>query len=129
MELTSFISTALEIGMTPALLLMFAWYFLKRDKCRDKQIADLIETFKEREKIVLAEGTRREELMRQESERREKIILDSAERRESNLMKTIDGFSGSIEKISDTMDEIKKAFLQMEFRLRTVEENRKGGGS
>ena len=136
MEYTALLGKIIEIGITPALLIVFVLYFLKREGRREEQQEDQLvkrderwqkeletsnASFKELVNVLLAEGTRREEIMRSEAEKREKIMRQEAEKREAALMRTVDGFSQSTEKICETMDEMKKAFIQMEVRLKNIE--------
>jgi hypothetical protein len=71
----------------------------------------------------LADGIRREEIMRQESEKRENIIRLEAEKREQMLMRTVDGLGATMEKISDSMNEMSKVMVQIDFRLTNIEKN------
>ena len=114
-------SKVIEIGITPTLLLTFVLYFLKRDNRHDKQLDDLKQNFKEQITTLLAEGVRREEIMRTEAEKREAIMRGESERRDVMFSKSIDSLDTTMEKMSDCMDDMKKAFLQMDFRLQNIE--------
>lgn len=103
MDFAALLSSAVEYGVTPVLLLVFVWFFLKRDRERDtdmveekvklreefrKQKEDIdreLETSKkasrEKEALLLSENAKREELIRKESEKREQIIREEAVRR------------------------------------------------
>jgi preprotein translocase subunit YajC len=121
-----------NLGVVPGLLLLFVFYFLRQDKKRDEQwgaqvksnedrIEQQFKSFHERENILIAESTRREELMRQESDKREKIQRDEAEKREGFLMRTIEGFSGTMKEISEAMIEIKVAQENMADKVDKIE--------
>ena len=120
------------IGILPAILISFMVFFFKKERKRDEQMAvkeDMLrkemqasnDTFRRLVDSHLVEGVRREELMRGESEKRENIIRQEAEKREAMLMRTIDGFSDSMEKLSDTMGEMSKTLVQIDFRLTSME--------
>lgn len=132
MEISTLISAILELGLTPALLILFVFYFLKRDKHRDEQLEatnksrddklDAIrQSFREREQFLVAEGVRREEAMRSESVNREQLIRQEAEKRENALMRIIDSHNNNMEKVCGTLDEVKNTLMQMEFRFKSIE--------
>ncbi len=110
-DFTMMLKSAVEIGITPVLLIIFVKYFFDRDKNRDKQLEDQYRSFHERENNMAAEAARREELLRQE-----------AEKREMHLMVTIEGFSNTMGTISNTMSEMKNAFIQVEHKVTSIEE-------
>jgi prophage DNA circulation protein len=107
------------------LLLAFIKYFFDRDKNKDemwdKKYNELYENFKERETILIAESARREELLHTESDKREKLMRQEAEKRESTLMRTIDGFSKTMEKISDAMNDIRSDSRIVQKKVENIE--------
>jgi len=130
MELSTFIPTIIENGMTPALLLVFIYYFLNRDKTRDKQLDDMKADSKERMDSVLAEGIRREEILRSEAEKREDIMRQEAERRELMFTRSIDILNDTLGKIANSTDELRNAFFKVDLRLEKIEDkiSEKTGG-
>ena len=102
------IKTAVDVGITPVLLIAFVWYFFQRDKNRDKitqqekensqkqidaanrqskQQVDIVNKLaKDREDMLLLNNAKREEMIRSEAEKREKIIRQESEKRENALI-------------------------------------------
>jgi len=108
----------------------------EREKKRDEQVEikdeywkkELIsnnEVFRNVIDNHLSEGVRREEMLHKAAEKREEIIRQEAEKREAMLMRTIDGFGDSMNKLSDAMVEMSKTLFQIDFRLSAIEENNK----
>ena len=139
-EATSFVDMVAAYGIVPAIVIAFGIYYLRREKnrdeTRDNQIAQRDELWKEELKksnetfkglvdVYLAEGTRREQQLREDAERREDIIRKEAEKRETILMRTIDGFSESNAKLSNSINEMSKTLVQMELRMTNIETNQK----
>ena len=138
MEWGTITEMIMTLGITPAYLLLFALYTFRRDKKRDdemdkqmaardnfwtKETQSSQEVFRKLVDTHLADGIRREELMRQESEKRENIIRQEAEKREAMLMRTIDGFGDSMKQLSDTMGEMNKTLIKIDFRLTNIEKD------
>lgn len=120
---------AAEFGVTLVLLSIMVKYFLDSNKNLVLQNENLYNQFvkdssqreeqfrvdnkrrekeyRDRENILIAESTKREEILKQESERREQMLKSEAAKREATLMTTIKEFSVTMEKISETMDDIK----------------------
>ncbi len=121
MGITEIIKAAIDIGITPVLLIVFIWYFLKKDEKRDSLLSSVLENFKERESILLVEGSRREELLRQESDKREKLMRNEAEKRENMLMSTIEQQSRTMEKIAETMKQIEISHVQVLEKVNNIE--------
>lgn len=150
MDLTTIIKAVIEIGMTAALLIIFVKYFIDRDKRRDEQLKEQstyflerdkqhdeklqqqYKNFRDRENILIAESTRREEILRQESDKREKMLRQESSKREGDLLITIEGFSKTMQKISDAMEDIKGCHVKMESEIEgiknTIERMREDGG-
>lgn len=141
MEFTALLGFIAEIGLMPALIGAFAYYFFKREKKREEYLAERDKEWsktldknnetayqgsQELMKVLLAEGSRREELMRQESQKREDIIRQEAEKRENMLMHTINGFSNNMEKLSNSLINMDKTLVQIDVRLTNMENNQKG---
>ena len=128
MDLYVITQTVLELGVMPAILLVFIWYFLKRDKHRDEQLEaanksrdDKLEAIREDFRERIAEGVKREELIRAEAKQQEASILQVADKREKELLRIIDINGKALEKACSTLDEIKNTLMQMEFRVKNIE--------
>jgi len=138
MELAGVIEIITAYGIIPGLFFLFILYYIKKEKRREEKREEQMsaqtehwknemvqsnEIFRKLVDTHLAEGIRREELMRQEAEKRENIIRQESEKREAMLMRTIDDFGGSMEKLSDSMNEISKTLVQIDFRITNMEQN------
>ena len=146
MDVLTFIAPIIEIGLAPALLLLFVKYFFDKDKAREKQIKDLTFQFEKREdelntqftkreemlrtdmsrregqfegreRIIVAENAQREELIKKEAEKREKLITEAAERREEALLITIDSFRDTISGFTKTMKEISGTMIHLQQKI------------
>ncbi len=123
-EITKFV---VDVGITPALLITFIVFFLRRasdDDTRVKnayteaqqKIEDCNREVKERENVLMAESAKREEILRQEAERRENLIRKEAEKRESILMANQDRMLNSMDKITESLSKIELSLNNMEAR-------------
>lgn len=123
-ELAKFV---VEVGITPALLIAFTVFFIRRasdDDARVKsayaeaqqKIEDCNKEVRERENVLMAESAKREEILRQEAERRENLIRKEAEKRESILMANQERMLGSMDKITDALSKIELSLNNMEAR-------------
>jgi len=132
MEYAQILEIVTALGIVPAILVAFMVFFFKKEKKRDEHMAAKEELLREEMRISndtfrklvdshLAESIRREELMRRESEKREDIIRGEADKREAMLMRTVDGFRESMVKLSNTMGEMSKTLVQIDFRLANLE--------
>jgi len=137
-----------HLGLVPAILGGFMLLFFKMEKrseqkrdeqtaAKDEQIAardeffkremqDSNETFRRLMDTHLAEGVRREEQLRQEAEKRESILRQETEKREAMFMRTIDRFGDNMDKLSDSIGEMSKTLVQMDYRLGSIERNQFG---
>jgi len=119
----------MNFGILPGLFIGFVVYFFKhekkRDEKRDEQIAAKNELFQNIVNRYFEEGTRREDIMRQEFERREGQIREDAKKREDMLMKTLDNFSTSNDKIAGSIDDMKKTLAGIDVRLHVIEGSKK----
>jgi hypothetical protein len=145
MDFATMLAWIVEYGVMPVIVSIFIYHFVKRDKKRDEYLAkrdkDWAESLEkcnetaqkgsqEMVNRLLAEGARREELMRQESDKRETILRQESEKREANMMRTIDGFGTSMEKLSDSMNSMSNTLVKIDFRLTSIEQKQvkdKGG--
>lgn len=140
MDLATMIKGVLDIGLQALLLLVFVWYFMKRDKDREESLVNekirqreefrkqkeavesQLENYKvnarEKEALLMSENAKREELIRKESEKRETLLRQEAEKRETALMAQLDAMSGTMKEISQSMDGINRS---MDGINRTVE--------
>ena len=129
MDFAALVSAIIELGITPTLLLVFILIYFKREKRQDKQYDELRAHFKERVDSLLAEGVRREDIMRTEFAKREQTMRNESSRREEMFARSIDNLDSTMVKISKCMDDMNKAFFQMDFRLQNIEGKiTKGGG-
>ena len=102
MGMTQIMEMVLNIGLQPALLLLFAGYFFKRDKDREEslveekyrnreeaktqkdEISRELESarsqFRDKEALLMSENAKREELIRKESDKREQILKEQHQR-------------------------------------------------
>ncbi|MGL4790985.1 MAG: hypothetical protein ACRCW1_06190 [Anaerotignaceae bacterium] len=123
------IESVSEIGIAIVLVLIMTKYFLSTNKNLALQNENLYKQFvadsaqreeqyrndikrkdreyRERENLLVAETTRREEILKQESQKREQLLKSEAAKREASLISTIEGFSLTMEKISQTMEDMK----------------------
>lgn len=121
----------LQHGIEGGMLILFVWYFLKRDKEREdslveeklkqreeakKQKEDIskeLDNYKsaarEREALLMSENAKREELIRKESAKREQILREEAEKRETALMEQISSSGRTMKEISASMDGINRS--------------------
>lgn len=131
MDLSAIAKTVMEIGLQPALLILFVWYFMRRDKEREDSLVEekvsqreefkkqkeavdgQLENYKasarEKEALLMSENAKREELIRKESEKREELLRQEAEKRENALMSQLDAMSGTMKEISQSMDGINRS--------------------
>lgn len=92
-EISTILESVVKLGLESGLLILFVWYFMKRDKERETELVEEkckqreeikkqkeeiqkeLENYKasanEKEKILLSENAKREELIRHEAEKRE----------------------------------------------------------
>lgn len=139
MDYAALLSGAAEYGVTLVLLLLFVWYFLKRDKERetglveekvklrdefrkqkediDRELESHKKSARDKEALLLSENAKREELIRRESEKREQIIREEAIRREEALMNQLDKMNGIMKEISASMDGINQSMDRMNRNL------------
>lgn len=147
MGMAETIKFIMEVGITPALLVLFVWFFISRSKDDDNKVKDAYRTAQEnmernneavrnREDYLLAESAKREEIIRQEAERREKLIRQEAEKRESILMagqdrmlNTLDNIAASLNKMEGSMARLESVSLKSEARLDAVEREMRNGCS
>ena len=126
------IKTAVDIGITPALLIVFILYFLNKSKTDDARvikahedaqqaIAETNEVIAKREQQLLEESLRREELIRQEAEKREALIRKESEKRESILMGNMERMIQSMETITQSMHNIDQSLAKVHERLEKIE--------
>lgn len=140
MGMTQIMEMVLNIGLQPALLLLFAGYFFKRDKDREEslveekyrnreeaktqkdEISRELESarsqFRDKEALLMSENAKREELIRKESDKREQILKEEAEKRENALMSQLNSTSETMKEISRSMDGINRS---MDGINRTIE--------
>ena len=128
MEIAEIIKFVIDIGITPVLLLVFVKYFIAQDEKRAEQVqeeykksqekAETIEkASKEREQLLMTESQRREELIRSECLEREKLIRRESEKREGILLTNLEKVTATMDKISDSMQEIQSTIGKMDERL------------
>ena len=133
MTMTQIISSIVEVGLVPVLLVIFVGYFIKRDERRDEevkaerknaqeQIDRINEQLKARENMLMVESAKREELIRHEATEREKLIRQETDKRENALMYNMSEMTQTMSKISDSMSDIKQTIQQMQQSLMTVRE-------
>lgn len=140
MGMTEIMEMVLNIGLQPALLILFAGYFFKRDKDREEslveekyrnreeakthkdEISRELESarsqFRDKEALLMSENAKREELIRRESDKREQILKEEAEKRENALMSQLNSTSETMKEISRSMDGINRS---MDGINRTIE--------
>lgn len=143
MTVTELVKSVIEIGITPALLLVFVYYFLTKSKDDDmkvkkayeesqqnvknayedaqRKIEETNKIIRDREDILIANNTRREEMIRTEAEKRENIIRKEAEKRESILMCNMERMVNSMDAISRSLNKMEGAFSKVEDRLEDIE--------
>ncbi|MBQ8982694.1 MAG: hypothetical protein IJ079_03820 [Lachnospiraceae bacterium] len=132
-------SFVLSNGLTPVLLVLFVWYFLNRDKTRDEQMKQQMETSRQetdqrieennkRTDMIMAECAKREELIRTEADKREKMIKEEAAKRENHLMINMDKIVESMEKTSKAMQEINMNMQLMQEDITRIESKINIGG-
>ncbi len=131
MDFAGIVKSAMEIGLQPSLLILFVWYFMKRDKEREESLVEekvnqreafkkqqetvdaQLESYKanarEKEALLMSENAKREELIRKESEKRETLLRQEAEKRENALIGQLDAMSGTMKEISQSMDGINRS--------------------
>lgn len=137
------VKTAVDIGITPVLLIVLMIFFLSRSK-RDAEQMDRVQqdaqatikqaftnaqakveesakASKERVDILLSENARREELIRRAAEEREELIRKDAEKRESILLTNMERMVDSMGEINKSMKSIESSFTIMERRLEKIE--------
>jgi hypothetical protein len=141
-EFSEIISSVLKLGLEGGLLLLFVWYFLKRDKEREdslvdekckqreeakKQKEDLqkeMESYKtaarEKEALLMSENAKREELIRKESEKREQLLREESEKREQALLSQLADNGTTLKEISEAMRQINKAMDSMNRTNETI---------
>lgn len=127
------IKTMIDVGITPALLLVFVWYFLNKSKGDDKKVQDAFtdaqkkieetnQIIREREDALLANNARREEMIREDAERRENLIRSEAEKRESILLVNMDRMLDNMNSITRAMNKMENSFNKVEQRLENIEQ-------
>lgn len=138
--MTEIMEMVLNIGLQPALLVLFAGYFLKRDKDREnslveekyknreeaktqkeeisRELENARSQFRDKEALLMSENAKREELIRKESDKREQILKEEAEKRENALMSQLNSTSETMKEISRSMDGINRS---MDGINRTIE--------
>lgn len=137
MSFTEIIKNVVDIGIEPVLLIVFIWYFIQRDKSRDKlmeterknaqiQIENANKLANEREDMLILNNVKREEMIRDEAAKREKIVRQEAEKRENALIYNMGEMSKSISKISDTMTDINKSMNGMQLNMEKMQLSMKG---
>ena len=130
-EMSTILESVVKLGVESGLLILFVWYFMKRDKERETELVEekckqreetkkqkeeiqkQLETYKasasEKEKILLSENAKREELIRNEAEKREQLLKEEAEKRENALMEQLNATSATLKEISTSMDGINRS--------------------
>ncbi|MBD5497467.1 MAG: hypothetical protein HDR11_06840 [Lachnospiraceae bacterium] len=147
MSMLETVKTAVDIGITPVLLIVLVIFFLSRNKQDTEQmekiqsesqktIKEAFETAhgkveeaakinKERIEAILEENAKREELLRKAAEEREELIRRDSEKRESILLTNMERMVDSMGEINRSMKSIEASFTIMERRLEKIE-NRMG---
>ncbi|MDD3137707.1 MAG: hypothetical protein PHX08_01880 [Lachnospiraceae bacterium] len=132
LTISEIIKYAVDVGMTPILLIVFVVFFINKAKDDDEKIKDAYtdaqvqmeknsKAIREREDMLMAESAKREEIIRSESEKRECLIRREAEKRESILMSNSDRMLDSLGAITNSLQKIENAFSKMEYRLEKIE--------
>ncbi len=126
------IKYAIDIGITPLLLLVFVYYFIKQDEKRQKsireeydkaqgRIEDIEKTAKERENVILAAAQQREALLQGEAAKREELIRREAEKREGILMTNLERITATMGDISRSMQDIQANIGKIDERIERLE--------
>lgn len=129
---TEWIGDAVDIGITPVLLILFVWYFLSRSRNDDVKVKEAYSAaqetideqnraMREREDYLLAESAKREEIIRTESEKREKLIRTESEKRESILMASQERMLDTLDSIAQSLGQIEKNISRQNERLDAIE--------
>lgn len=138
------VKTAVDIGITPVLLIVLMYFFLGRSKKDAEQIAKMQDesqrtitdaykeaqekieesarTNKDRIESILAENARREDLIREAAEAREELIRKDSEKRESILMTNMERMVDSMGEINKSMKSMESSFAIIERRLEKIEQ-------
>ena len=133
MTVAEMLKQVVDIGITPVLLVVFVYYFLRKSKEDDRRVNLAYENaqqkieesntvIREREDMLIASNEKREEMIRQEAEKRENLIRQEAEKRESVLMLNMDRQLDSMNAITKSLTKMETAFTKMENRLERIEQ-------
>jgi len=114
MDIPTILTTIMEIGITPALLIVFVKYFLDINK--QQSLA-----FREQAKSLFSESLRREELIKEEASKREAILRQESAKRESCLLLNIEKLGSTFEKIAGAMDTMNKSAQHIECEIITID--------
>ena len=140
MGMTEIMEMVLNIGLQPALLILFAGYFFKRDKDREEslveekyrnreeaktqkdEISRELESarsqFRDKEALLMSENAKREELIRRESDKRENALMSQL----NSTSETMKEISRSMDGINRSMDGINRTIEGMLGRMERLEE-------
>lgn len=133
LTMSELVGNIVDIGITPALLIVFILYFISKSKNDDarvaaayaesqKKISETNEIISQRERQLTEENARREELIRQEAEKREALIRKESEKREAILMGNMERMVQSMDNITKTMQNIDQSFQSVNARLEKIED-------
>lgn len=132
MTVAEAMKVVVEVGITPALLLIFVVFFLRKSNEDDAKVKEAYENAQEtlssnnkavrdREDYLISESMKREDIIRQEAEKREKLIRQEAEKRENILMVSQDRMLDSLDSIAKSLARMEGAFCKMEASFAKME--------
>ncbi|MCL2188464.1 MAG: hypothetical protein FWC16_00605 [Defluviitaleaceae bacterium] len=120
MEFANILTAIEENGLTLVLLVVFIILYVQQSRRQETLYVELKENFKERVDTIIADGVRREELVRNETAKREALIREDSSRRDRMFTDSLEKHAASMDKMAVCMDEIKTAFMQMDFQVKGI---------